>query len=50
MIVPVDPIAVALLVTRTLDALGARLDRRYLESNAPILGVSDLLERALNAA
>jgi hypothetical protein len=26
---------------------GERLDREYLQRNAPILGVADLLERAL---
>jgi hypothetical protein len=29
---------------------GSRLDRRYLDANAPLLGVTDLLARALNEA
>lgn len=75
----IDPIAVALSVARTLDALGIahtiggsiassfagsrarrsrdvlgivrvqgpKMDREYLRQSAPILGVQDLLNRAL---
>jgi hypothetical protein len=41
---PIDPIETALLVARHLD------DRDYLRESAGILGVSDLLERALREA
>lgn len=46
---PVDPIGVALLVTRTFESLGimCTIDRAYLEANAPALEVDDLLRRAL---
>lgn len=53
MTIPVDPIAIALAVTRALDALGivhtiGGSIRDYLRVNAPVLDVTDLLARALS--
>ena len=55
-----EPVAVTLIVTEALDALGVvlgvlkvqgnRLDRDYLRRMAADLGVDDLLERAFEEA